>query len=562
MQKSWSIKPFDRERAQALSRDCNISPILARLLVNRRINDAAEAKQFLYGDISSSFDPFLLKGMDKAVERISRAVSLKEKIMAYGDYDVDGITSVALLLIILKELGADVIPYIPNRMDEGYGLNTEAIKTAHAKSVKLIITADCGIDAFDEVAYANSLGIDVIVTDHHEVKKDLIPRAAAVIDPLQEDCAYPFKHLAGVGIVYKLAQALTKGRSYNLEQHLDLVALGTVAEIVPQGSENRIFTRRGVKVIKATAKPGIRALLAVSGLEGKDISTSHIGFMLGPRINAMGRIGSPEIALDLLMADDKAEADRLAEAMNRENTSRQKIESKILESALLKIDREVNFKEHRVIVLAGEGWHSGVIGIVASRIQERYYRPTIMISLDKDKAKGSGRSIAKFNLFNALEASKDCLLDFGGHEAACGLSLDPKDIDAFRDKINAHAKSVMREEDLLPSINIDVDLPLSDMTRELIDELELLEPYGPENTRPVFVSTGIPVAYEPRFIGKNGFKVWIRTDNTACEAISFKRDMITIPSRGETMDIVYSPAINAWQGIETIQLELKDLRIC
>ncbi|MDD5439725.1 MAG: single-stranded-DNA-specific exonuclease RecJ [Candidatus Omnitrophica bacterium] len=567
MQKIWHVRPFDREIVSTLARELNISPVLGRILANRKITTVDEARQFLFGDVSTAYDPFLLKGMDMAVARIGRALEAKERIMAYGDYDVDGITSVALLKIIMDELGGDCITYIPNRLDEGYGLNVEAIKFAHSKGVKLIITADCGIDAYEEVVCANSLGIDVIITDHHAVKKELIPPALSVINPHQHDCAYPFKHLAGVGVVYKLSQALMKRRFYPLEQHLDLVALGTVSDIVPQHSENRIFTKRGIEEIRKSQKPGIQSLLAVSGLKDRALSTSHIGFALGPRINAMGRIGSPEIALDLLLTDNKLEADRIAGILNRENTGRQKIEADILEAALAKVEREVNFKDHRVIVLSDEGWHAGVIGIVASRIQERYYRPTIMITVQNGVGKGSGRSIDKFNLFNALQASRDSLIDFGGHEAACGLSIDMKNIDVFREKINDYARQVMRDTDFVPSLDVDIEMPLAAINQQLIDELDILEPFGPGNPRPVFSTPNITLQDEPRYVGKNGVKVWIRNRGSlrtqpVCEAISFKRNAMTIPNRGDTVDLAYTLGLNTWQGITSIQLELKDLRIC
>jgi single-stranded-DNA-specific exonuclease len=411
------------------------------------------------------------------------------------------------------------------------------------------------------VGLANSFGIDIIITDHHQTKKDGMPEAFCIINPHQKACAYPFKYLAGIGLAYKLSQALMKKRYYSLEKHLDLVALGTVADVAPQKSENRIFTKHGVLRLNDTQNLGLKSLITVSGLGKKDISSSHIGYILGPRINAMGRIGSADIALKLLLTDNKVEADRLAGILNKENRNRQKIEAKILDEAISKVEMEVNFKEHRVIVLAKDGWHPGVIGIVASRIQERYYRPTILIALKEDAGKGSGRSIDKFHLFDALTNVKNHLLNFGGHNAACGLSIHKRNIDKFRDEINIYAKKNISDADLFPELDIDIDIPLADLNMNLINELDMLKPYGPENPRPVFSSSRVMLKGEPRYIGRNGFKMWVTSGGITCEAVSFRRGSIDIPRSGQIVDIVYSPGINSWGGIDSIQLDLRDIRI-
>ncbi len=561
MQKIWTLRTLNERFREELSGRLNISPILAQLLINRGLCDVQEAHHFLYGDLSACFDPFLLKGMDGACRRIKKAIKNKEKILIYGDYDVDGITSCALLKIVLHSLGADAYTYIPNRLEEGYGLNPSAVKFASDKHIKLIITVDCGIGAIEEVGLANSFGIDIIITDHHQTKKDGMPAAFCIINPHQEGCTYPFKHLAGIGLAYKLSQALMKKRYYFLEKHLDLVALGTVADVAPQKSENRIFTKHGILRLNDTQNLGLKSLIAVSGLGKKDISSSHIGYILGPRINAMGRIGSPDIALKLLLTDNKVEADRLAGILNKENRSRQKIEAEILDEAISKVEREVNFKEHRVIVLAKDGWHPGVIGIVASRIQEKYYRPTILIAIKEDIGKGSGRSIDKFHLFDALMNVKNHLLNFGGHQKACGLSIHKSNISKFRDEINIYAKKNISDTDLFPKIDIDVDIPLSNLNMSFINELALLKPYGPENPRPVFSSSRVMLKDEPRYIGRNGFKMWVTSGGITCEAVSFRRASIDIPKPGQILDIVYSPDINSWGGIDSIQLDLRDIRV-
>ncbi len=561
MRRTWNIKSIDTACAATLQKELNISETLSKILVNRNIKTPQDAQLFLYGKTDDLFDPFLLSDMEKAVSRIKKAVDGKEKIMLYGDYDVDGITSVALLSVIMKSLGADYCTYIPNRIEEGYGLNVDAVKSAKEKNVGIIITVDCGITAFEETQCAKTLGIDLIITDHHEIKDNKIPDAYCVINPHKPDCNYPFKYLAGVGIAYKLAQGLMKKKYYPIEELLDLVAMGTVSDVAPQLSENRILTKKGLDVLNNTKRVGLKSLLAVSGLEKKDIYASHIGYMLGPRINAVGRIGSADVALELLVTDNVLKAGKLAGMLNQENRNRQKIEKDILKEALSMAEREINFNEDRVIVLSNAGWHPGVIGIVASRIQNRYYRPTIMLSVDKKKAKGSGRSINNFDLFKALSASRKHLLNFGGHEQACGLLLETEKIGDFKKELNNYAMKNIKPDDLFPRLNIDMALPFSVLTKEFINELELLKPYGPGNPKPVFLTKSVFAKSNAQFLKRNGVKMLLACDKKICEAISFKKDAIDIPQEGECLDIAYTPGLNNWQGIETIQLDLYDTRI-
>ncbi len=560
MKKIWKIREPDLGKSVRLSKSLGISEITAQILLNRGLSDTESANAFLACHISSSHDPNLLKDMEKAVRRIKDAVSGGEKMLVYGDYDVDGITGVTLLYSALRGLGGNAEHYIPNRIEEGYGLNLNAIRSAHKRRVSLIITVDCGITSFKEVEYAKGLGIDIIVTDHHEISKEGLPDAYSVINPLRDDCPYPFKHLAGVGVAYKLACLLLEGTHLLAEDFLDLVALGTVADIVPQKDENRILTRHGLWRLNRTHRAGLKALIEASGLNGKDISSGHIGFILGPRINAMGRIGSPEIALKLLLTDDDIEAASLAKVLNVENRSRQRIEAAILNEALSKVEKEVNFKEHRVIVLESHQWHPGVIGIVASRIAERYYRPAILISTQGKAGKGSGRSIADFHLFDALLKCKDHLLGFGGHEGACGITIEKDNIPAFRRAINEVASETMKEGDMVPKLNIDMDVSLDSLKENVIGELESLAPFGPANPRPVLASSGVIVKDIPRLIGKNGFKLHVTDNNITCEAVSFGRPDIDLPEKGSKVDLAYIPSMNTWQGITSLQLELKDIR--
>lgn len=560
MNRIWRIKNPQPNLSQTLAKSLGISPITAQLLINRGINDEMQAHHFLYGDLGSCHDPFLLKDIDKSITRIKRAIKEKENILIYGDYDVDGITAVALLNIVLTYLKANVTAYIPNRLEEGYGLNRSAVKLAHRKKIALIITVDCGISAHKEIDLANELGIDVIVTDHHEIKENSLPKAYSIINPLQKTCRYPFKYLSGVGLAYKLARALLGG-TYPMEEHLDLVALGTVSDLSVQKGENRILTKWGLKKLNDTKKIGIRALMEVSGLKGRDISCGHIGYILGPRINAMGRIGSPEVALKLLLTNDKDEAMQLAGILNRENRTRQKIEARVLGEAMEKVEKEINFKDSKIIILSGADWHLGVIGIVASRLIEKFYRPTIIIAIKGKIGKGSGRSIDNFHLFNAINSCKEHLIDFGGHEGACGISIEAKNINKFSDDINKYAREELLDEDLYPRLDIDIEVQLSELTEKAIEELGFLAPFGPENPRPTFSSRNVLLKNEPRRIAKRGFKMWVTDDNVVCEAVSFRSGLMSMPYKGSRVSLVYSPSINTWQGLPSLQLDLKDLKV-
>jgi single-stranded-DNA-specific exonuclease len=556
----WNVKKSSGDIQKALSSELNISGITAQLLSNRGISDLKEAGEFLACSLSSCHDPFLFKDMDKAVARVRKAITGKEKILVYGDYDVDGMTSVAILKKALVNLGAVVETYIPNRLEEGYGLNTNAIKRAIKDGVSLIITVDCGISSFKEIEYAKLSKIDVIITDHHEIVSGRVPQAHAVINPLQDSCGYPFKHLAGVGLAYKLAKALYDGTPFLAEDFLDLVSLGTIADIVPLKGENRILAKHGLDEINRRHRVGIKALTDLAGLSGKDVSSGHIGFVLGPRINAMGRVGSPEKALELLLTEDEEEAARLAKMLDTENRNRQKIESGILDEALSMVEREVNFKHHRIIVLASENWHPGVIGIVASRISDRFHRPAILISLDGRHGKGSGRSVEGFNLFDVLMQCKDILMGFGGHESACGLTIDRERVAEFRDLINTEAEKHVSEDVFSPKLDIEMEIPLNSLSEEVIKEIEALAPFGEENPRPVFSSRNLTVKDGPRQIGKNGFKIWVTDNAITCEAVSFGRNELDAPKNGSGVDLAYIPSINDWQGLQSIQLELKDIK--
>ena len=563
VQKTWKILESDIALQKKLATECGVTPITAQLLINRDINDPSKADRFLKADLSSLYDPYLLKDMDKAVKRIKRAISKGEKIMIYGDYDVDGISAVALLKRVLRDLGGHIVSYIPDRIEEGYGLNKDAVKTAHRRNISLLITVDCGISGREEVEYLSRLGITAIITDHHKIFEESFPSEAyAVINPLQKDCPYPFKYLSGVAVAYKLAEALTLGSGYDIKQHLDLVALGTIQDMVPQLGENRILTKHGLRKVNDSNKKGIQALIETSGLKGRTISAREVGYMLGPRINAAGRISSAKIALRLLTTEDRGEARELAESLDKENRNRQRIESSILREAVNRVENEVNFKEEKVIVLESDDWHPGVIGIVASRITERFNRPTIMISFGgKNEGKGSGRSIKNFHLFEALAECRSLLTNFGGHAAACGLRIARKDLSKFRSKLNTVASECLEAKDFIPTLTIDMEVPLHLLKHKLISEFESLAPHGPGNRRPILSSRSLKLKSRPRHIRREGIKMWVTDNNVTCEAIGFgMNDMVDDVMESSTIDVAYTPSINRWGGLNTLQLELIDMK--
>ena len=561
--KIWKILEPDIALQKKLSDGCGISAITAQLLINRNIKNIEEANRFLKPDLSFLHDPLLLKDMDKAVQRIKKAISKGEKIMIYGDYDVDGITAVALLKRVLDDLGGHIVTYIPNRVEEGYGLNKEAVKKASKQRVSLVITVDCGVSGREEVEYLKSLGIVTIITDHHKISEDSFPsKAYAVINPRQKDCNYPFKELSGVAIAYKLAQALTSGSGYDIKEHLDLVALGTVQDMVAQLGENRIFTKYGLMEINASKKRGIQALVEVSGLKDRTISAREIGYMLGPRINAAGRVGTAEIALNLLTTEDEHKAAEFAEKLSQENRTRQRIQGSILREAVDRVENEMNFKDEKVIVLEGDDWHPGVIGIVASRIAERFNRPTVMISFDgRNEGKGSGRSINNFHLFEALAECRRYLTNFGGHAQACGLKIARKDLDGFRTKLNKVASQYLEAKDFIQTLTIDMEVPLHLLKGKLITELEVLAPYGPGNRKPLLSSRSLKLKSRPRHIRREGIKMWVTDNNITCEAIGFgMNNILDDILESSTIDAVYTPSINRWGGVNTLQLELSDVK--
>lgn len=546
-EKNWHVIPSQPEQVSKLAKDLGISPITAQILINRGVDDP---DYFLKKDITKLHSPFLMEDMDKAVKRILRAIEDKEKITIYGDYDADGICGTALLISVIKNAGY----YLPNRMEEGYGLNKEAIQRCSENGARLLITVDCGISGREEIEYANSLGIDVIVTDHHSPVGEL-PRCLAILNP--KVSKYPYKDLSGTGVAYKLAEALI---GEDAKIHLDLVALGTIADIVPITGENRILVHHGLKALENTKRPGLVKLKEKAGVD-KDIQTGHVAFRLAPRINAAGRLAAADAAIKLLLIEDEIEAVELSDILNSNNRERQKIEQEVLKGALEQMELRFNFNTDKVIVLENRDWPSGVIGIVAGRIANQYHRPCIIISLENGYGKGSGRSIKNFHLLHALESCGDHLLKFGGHAHAAGLSIEEILIPSFREKINRHAETVLSPDDLVPQIEIDAEADFRKISYEFLKQLDMLEPYGYSNPKPALVSYGLELYREPKIVGKEHLKFWVKSSGRVFEAIGFgMADYISLFDEFNKIDMVYRPQINTWGNRDMIQLQVLDMR--
>jgi len=562
----WKIKDVSDELSvQRLTDSLNISPILARLLVMRDIKTFNQAKQFFRPSIESLYDPFLMDQMESATTRVITALTENQKICIYGDYDVDGTCATALLYMSLKELDANVEFYIPRRLEEGYGLSTAAIDIVKEKGTQLMIAVDCGITAITETDYANQLGIDVIICDHHQPKEE-IPKAFAVLDPLKPGCSYPFKYLSGAGVAFKLAQGLCEriGKRGLPLKYLDLVALAGAADIVPLTDENRILVNEGLKQVNLNPRPGIEALIEMSRLQPGHLSSGQIVFTVAPRINAVGRLGDAERAVNLLIATNKKEAIKLAEVLETENYERRKIDVDTFEAAKEIVDSQIDLDEDLAIVLHNENWHPGVIGIVASRLVEKYYRPSVLLTTIDGIAKGSARSINGFNIYEALQKCDDLLLHFGGHRAAAGLALKLDKVEEFRIRLNEVLKSSITSEDLSEEISIDSKIRFSEITPKFLRILDQFAPFGPGNLRPVFISESVHVANVPRIVGNNHLVASFKQNGTdkVFDSIGFNMgDHFELTNQNNSeLDIVYSVDKTIRDSRIFPQLKLKDIK--
>lgn len=561
MQKRWHVMEPSSAAVQTLIGQLHISEILAKVLLNRNISSPEEARHFLNDTLTDGYDPFLMKNMKKAVERISQGIDAGENIIIYGDYDVDGITSTSLLYTVLCDLGAVPSFYIPERQNEGYGLNQEALKQLTNQQTDLLITVDCGISSYDLIEeYKTKL--DIIVTDHHEPPLQ-IPHAYAVLNPKQDDCPYPFKELAGAGVAYKLCQALWMHRKREmLTKYTEIAALGTIADLVPLRDENRLLVQHGLQQMKEGCNVGLEALLESSSLDKHTISAGRIAFTAAPRLNAAGRISHAAQGVRLLLESDREKAMRMAQALSELNRERQDIEHTIAEQAVEQIKKEGR-EQDGVLIAFGTDWHVGVIGIAASRLVEAYYRPALVISIHDGIGKGSCRSIDGFNMYEALQHADDLLLQYGGHPMAAGFSIEAANIEAFRERLNAYAAKTMTADAYIPVVTIDAVLRGKDITLDLIHELSCLEPYGMGNSRPIFSLCKCCVE-EIRPIGrdKKHLRLTVCCDGTKISCVGWS--MVSLCESvivGDTVDVTFQLERNDFNGMSSPQLVLQDVHI-
>jgi len=540
-----------------LSEALGLSEILSQVLINRGISTTQEAERFLNANSAHLLDPFLFTDMRKALSRIKQAGQDKEKVMVFGDYDVDGITALVLLKNTLEKMGIEALHYLPHRIKEGYGLNKNILKRILKSRVKLLITVDCGISNHEEIEELKRHHIDVIITDHHESPTETLPCALSILNPKIKTSGYPFRDLAGVGVAYKLSQALSDSL---LTEDLDLVSLGTIADSVPLTGENRIIAKEGLRQLSQTKREGLRALIENAGISGRKFTSTFVSFILGPRINASGRMDTPETSLHLLMSQTQEEAQRYAKVIEGHNRQRQRIENRMLDEAQDLIDKEINFKEHKIIVIAKEDWHQGVLGIVASKLADRFYRPAIVISLDERLCKGSARSIKNFHLFQALVECREFLNSFGGHSSAAGLVITKDSIEDFKRSINELARQRLSIEDLLPSLDIDMELALSDLDEATVSGFDRLEPFGTGNPEPLFFSRNLRRKSEPQVLSRETLKFWVTDGMATYQAIGFGmgplKDSLL---EAESFDLVYTARIDSWAGETSVLLEIKDI---
>ena len=563
----WEMVACDEAAAATLATQLHISPVVARLLCQRGFSSPDLAQRFLHPSLDDLHDPFLLTDMDVAVNRTLAAIERHERIAIHGDYDVDGVTSTVILRRALEMMGADVIHFIPERLRDGYGLQPASLDRLKREGVALVISVDCGIRAADAARHARVLGMDLIITDHHEPDSDM-PDATAVVNPKRADCTYPDKNLAGVGVALKLVHALClrTARAHWLPSFVKLAAIGTLADVVPLVGENRVIAKLGLDMLsRGPHKVGLRALIEAAGLTGKTIDSYHVGFVIAPRINAAGRMSTPDIAARLLLASDEGmagEARTLAEQLNAENARRQEEEAAIVAQARKAVDHDPEIGARTVIVVAGEGWHRGVIGIVASKLVDAYHRPAIVLSIDGGVAHGSCRSIASFNMLASLESCAGLMTRFGGHMQAAGLTMEEGRIRELRRGVNEYADTCLGPDDLRPRLRVDGTLTFREMTDELVTALEALAPYGAGNPRPVFRTRGTQVADGPRRIKERHLKMALRQDGRVLRAMAWRASDRSdfVAEHRDNLDVAFSVQHDAWNGERYVQLTVEDFK--
>ncbi|HOZ55267.1 MAG TPA: single-stranded-DNA-specific exonuclease RecJ [Clostridia bacterium] len=558
MNKKWKCYEENNELAEKIESRFSVSKLLAKILVNKGLVEEEKIKVFLNPTRSDFHDPYLMPDMSIAVDRISKAIEEKEKIIIYGDYDVDGITSITVLKKFLQDRGVDVDCYIPNRLEEGYGLNKNAINKIFENGYNLMITVDCGISGIEEIDYANSLGLEIIVTDHHE-QGEFLPKALAIVDAKRKDNKYPFNQLAGVGVVFKVIQAL--GIKYGLDEkeylkYLDLVCVGTISDIVPLIDENRVIAKLGLKLVEMTQNIGLKTLLKDVGY--KKVDSTTVSFGIAPRINACGRMGHEQEALQLFLTDNILEAQKISEKLNEYNRARQETEKKIFEQALKIVEKEE--KNKPCIILGNDEWHHGVIGIVASKVTEMYFKPSILICFEGEDGKGSGRSIPGFDLHDALSKCGEYIDKFGGHSMAVGISVKKEDFENFKNEFQKYTASTDIHS-ILPIVNIDEEITLKDFNLSAVNDLKYLEPFGEGNKMPIFMYKNLKINSIRALSEGKHLKLTLKDDNFIMEAIGFNLGHLSTEYKiGDKIDVAGSLEINSFNSRETVQINLKDIR--
>jgi len=563
----------DPQAAARLARELNLAPLVAKLLTIRGYADPAAAERFLHPKLDHLHDPLLLAGMDPAVTRLREAIARQEKILIYGDYDVDGTMAVVVLLTALRSLGACVDTHIPHRLTDGYGMRPEVIERAAAAGVRVVVSVDTGVRAHEAIGRARELGLDCIVTDHH-LPEEHLPPAYAILNPHRSDCTYPNKNLCGVGVAFKLAQALlgiaggggalmSAGRSTRLlESYLKIVALGTIADVVPLTGENRVIACFGLEGLRRAVAPGLRALIKVCGLGcGEVVTAGHVGFQLAPRLNAAGRMESARDVIDLFTATEAALADEIAARLDRLNQERQQVEEAITRAVVERIEAQPDYGKRYSLIYAGDGWHRGVIGIVAQRLAERYYRPALVIGVENGEGVGSGRSISGFHLLKALESAADLFTRFGGHAQAAGFSLDPSRIPQLEERFEAYARTVLKPDDLEPALRIDAEISLTDLDGRVYEQLQALGPHGMGNPSPVFCAHGLRVCAPPRVLKEKHLKLRVGQGARAFDALAWNSAPRAAEfPQGQLLNAAFTLGESSFQGITTVNLELRDMR--
>ncbi|HUI31844.1 MAG TPA: single-stranded-DNA-specific exonuclease RecJ [Candidatus Acidoferrales bacterium] len=552
----WKLsEQGNHELISGLAAQLKVKEVVARLLVQRGFDSPDKIKSFFYSSLQDQHDPFLMDGMDAAVKRVFKALERDEKILIYGDYDVDGTTGAALLYMFFRNLGADVEYYLPDRLKEGYGISTTGIEFAEKNGFTLLISVDCGVSSSREIALALSKGIEAIVCDHHEV--ELCPEAVAVLDPIKPGCGYPFKFLSGCGVAYKFAKGVsTKLDKPQLpDEYIDLVAIAAAADVVPLTGENRVFVRSGFDAVARRPRAGIKALFQSSHIDHTKLTTGQVSFIIAPRINAVGRLGDAKRAVELLVTDDEDVAEKFAQILEKENLHRKMLDERTFNEAR---DMASTMLSSNSLVLHKDSWHAGVLGIVASRVVEAFYKPTIMLTTVDGVVRGSARSVVGYDIFAAIRECSDLLFQFGGHKFAAGLALGPGNLQRFQEMFERVVARTITEEMKTPVLAIDADLELTELNDSLVEILKMFEPFGPHNTKPVFRTFGVHLS-DARIVGSSHLKMKLKAGGVTFDAIKFRNGEITVKP-GSKLDVVYSVDENHYAGSVYYQLHVKDYK--